>query len=220
MKKIIFICGLAILSTTIYAQNNKTNMDSLSYSVGVLIAQSLKQQGLDKVDASSLADGVKDAIESGTLKVSLEDANQIVNTYMTAAQKEQSSAIIEEGQKFLAENAKKEGVVTLPSGLQYKILKEGTGEKPGPTDKVTTHYHGTLLDGTVFDSSVERGQPASFPVNGVIKGWQEALQLMPVGSKWRLFVPSDLAYGERGAGGAIKPYATLIFDVELLSIDK
>ena len=220
MKQLIFICGLAILSSTIYAQNNKANMDTLSYSVGVLIAQSLKQQGLDKVDASSLADGVKDAIENGTLKVSLDEANQVVNAYMTEAQKSQYAAIIEEGKKFLAENAKKDGVITLPSGMQYKILKEGTGPKPGPTDKVTTHYHGTLIDGTVFDSSVERGEPASFPVNGVIKGWQEALQLMPVGSKWRLFVPSNLAYGERGAGGAIKPYATLIFDVELLSIDK
>lgn len=220
MKKLIFICGLAILSSTVYAQNNKVKMDTMSYSVGVLIAQSLKQQGLDKVDASDLAQGVKDAIENGTLKVSLEEANEIVNAYMTEASKGQHEAIIAEGAKFLAENGKKDGIVTLPSGMQYKILKVGTGEKPGPTDKVTTHYHGTLIDGTVFDSSVERGEPASFPVNGVIKGWQEALQLMPTGSKWRLFVPSDMAYGERGAGGAIKPYATLIFDVELLSIDK
>jgi FKBP-type peptidyl-prolyl cis-trans isomerase FklB len=124
------------------------------------------------------------------------------------------------GQKFLDENKKKPGVVTLPSGLQYIVIKEGTGAKPVLTDKVTTHYHGTLIDGTVFDSSVERGEPASFPVNGVIKGWTEALQMMPVGSKWKLFVPPALGYGERGAGGVIGPNATLIFEVELISINK
>jgi len=124
------------------------------------------------------------------------------------------------GAAFLAENAKKTGVTALPSGLQYEVMKAGTGAKPGPTDKVTTHYHGTLLDGTVFDSSVDRGQPASFPVNGVIKGWVEALQLMPVGSKWKLFIPSDLAYGDYGSPPKIQPGATLIFEVELISVDK
>jgi len=131
--------------------------------------------------------------------------------------KEESPVL--DGKTFLAENAKKTGVVVLPSGLQYKIMAAGTGPKPKATDTVTTHYHGTLIDGTVFDSSVQRGQPISFPVNGVIKGWQEALQLMPVGSKWQLFIPSDLAYGSRGAGGAIGPDATLIFEVELIAID-
>jgi FKBP-type peptidyl-prolyl cis-trans isomerase FklB len=125
---------------------------------------------------------------------------------------------LEAGQRFLAENATKPGVVTRPSGLQYEILTVGNGPKPGPSDVVTTHYHGTLIDGTVFDSSVERGQPISFPVQGVIPGWVEALQLMPVGSKWRLFVPSELAYGKRGAGGAIGPNEVLVFEVELLSI--
>ncbi len=124
-----------------------------------------------------------------------------------------------DGKTFLAENAKKTGVVVLPSGLQYKIVKAGTGAIPKATDTVTTHYTGTLIDGTVFDSSVQRGQPASFPVNGVIKGWQEALQLMPVGSKWQLYIPSDLAYGSRGAGGVIGPNSTLVFDIELISID-
>ena len=127
--------------------------------------------------------------------------------------------MVEEGRKFLAANSKNEKVVTLESGLQYEVIKAGEGAKPSLNDQVTTHYHGTLIDGTVFDSSVERGQPASFPVNGVIKGWTEALQLMNVGSKWRLFVPYDLAYGERGAGPQIGPFTTLIFEVELISIN-
>jgi FKBP-type peptidyl-prolyl cis-trans isomerase FklB len=126
---------------------------------------------------------------------------------------------MEDGKKFLADNSKRENVITLPSGLQYEIIKAGEGPKPNLEDKVTTHYHGTLIDGTVFDSSVDRGEPASFPVNGVIKGWTEALQLMPVGSKWKLFVPYDLAYGERGTGPQIGPYTTLIFEVELISIN-
>ena len=125
----------------------------------------------------------------------------------------------EEGANFLAENAKKEGVISLESGLQYEILKQGSGPKPTINDNVTTHYHGTLIDGTIFDSSVDRGQPATFPVSGVIKGWTEALQLMTVGSKWRLYVPYDLAYGERGAGANIGPFTTLIFEVELISIN-
>jgi FKBP-type peptidyl-prolyl cis-trans isomerase FklB len=123
-----------------------------------------------------------------------------------------------DGEAFLAENAKKQGVITLPSGLQYKIIKPGTGRKPKPTDEVTTHYRGTLIDGTEFDSSYRRGEPTSFPVNGVIAGWTEALQLMPVGAKWQLFIPPHLAYGERGAGGQIGPNATLIFEVELIAI--
>ena len=126
---------------------------------------------------------------------------------------------IDEGRKFLEENSKKEGVITLASGLQYEVITNGSGDKPKLEDNVTTHYHGTLIDGTVFDSSVDRGEPASFPVGGVIKGWTEALQLMSVGSKWKLYVPYDLAYGERGAGPQIGPYSTLIFEVELLSIN-
>jgi FKBP-type peptidyl-prolyl cis-trans isomerase FklB len=127
--------------------------------------------------------------------------------------------MIEEGANYLQENAKREGVTTLPSGLQYEVIKDGTGSIPTLEDNVTTHYHGTLVDGTVFDSSVDRGEPASFPVGGVIKGWTEALQLMSVGSKWKLYVPYDLAYGERGAGAQIGPYSTLIFEVELISIN-
>ncbi len=209
---------LCTLSLSVWAQKSKPSMDSVSYSLGVLVGQNLKNQGFNKLDAGSLTNGLQDAIGGKQLAISAEQAGKIVNEYLEKASKAQSGPTIEEGKKFLAENSKKPGVVTLPSGLQYMVMKEGTGPKPKVTDRVTTHYTGTLLNGEVFDSSVERGQPATFPVNGVIKGWTEALQLMNVGSKWKLFIPYDLAYGERGAGGQIKPFATLIFEVELLEI--
>ena len=142
-----------------------------------------------------------------------------INSYFSKKQKKESESMIEDGANYLQENAKREGVTTLPSGLQYEVINDGTGPMPTIEDNVTTHYHGTLIDGTVFDSSVDRGEPASFPVGGVIKGWTEALQLMSVGSKWKLYVPYDLAYGERGAGAQIGPYSTLIFEVELISIN-
>ena len=138
---------------------------------------------------------------------------------MAEKEKMKGQENVAKGKAFLEENKKKAGVQTTASGMQYIVMKEGTGAKPGLNDKVTTHYHGTVIDGTVFDSSVERGQPASFPVSGVIPGWTEALQMMPVGSKWKLFLPSELAYGERGAGGKIGPNSVLVFEVELLSID-
>lgn len=199
---------------------NNAKMDTLSYSLGLLVAENLKKQGLDKVTSSDVAMGIEDAISGNQPKVSMEEANQVVNAYMQKQQEKAFSENVEKGKAFLMENGKKDGVTSLPSGLQYEVMTAGDGPSPGPTDNVTTHYHGTLINGTVFDSSVERGQPASFPVNGVIMGWQEALQLMKVGSKWRLFVPHQLAYGERGAGGAIGPFETLIFEVELISIDK
>lgn len=217
--KLLTALWVMALSWNLSAQNEQTKMDTLSYSVGILIGSNLGQQGLDKVDVSDVAIGLTDAINGAELRLSLEEANSILTAYIEAQQAKQMSSVIEAGTAFLAENAKKEGVVTLESGLQYEVITEGDGPKPTLDDKVTTHYHGTLIDGTVFDSSYDRGQPATFPVSGVIAGWTEALQLMPVGSKWRLYVPYDLAYGERGAGGAIKPYSTLIFDVELLSID-
>ena len=220
MKNYFFLLLISLLGAgTLQAQKLKTAMDSLSYSVGVLVAQNLKSQGLDQLDEKSLAKGLADGLKDGEAKVNPEQANAIVQEYMTRKKNEQSNNNMEAGKKFLADNGKREGVVTLPSGLQYEVMKAGEGASPKATDKVTVHYHGTLLDGTVFDSSVNRGEPASFPVNGVIKGWVEALQLMKVGDKWKLFIPSELAYGKRGAGGDIGPFATLIFEVELLSIN-
>ena len=219
MKKKFLIAFIAIgtMLNSVWAQKSE-NMDKLSYSLGVLIAQHFKQQGLESVQPTDVANGISDVL-AGTATMTPEEANALFGAFMEEKQKEMQKGSVEAGEKLLIENAKKEGVITLPSGLQYEILKEGTGPKPAATDKVTTHYHGTLIDGTVFDSSVERGSPATFPVNGVIAAWVEALQLMPTGSKWRLYCPSDLAYGERGAGKLIGPFATLIFEVELISIN-
>lgn len=200
--------------------DNGAAMDSLSYSVGVLVAQNLKQQGLDEVNPSDLARAIEDVIEGNDLKIDAATANTNLQSYMQSKAERAGKENQEKGEAFLAENAKRSEVKTLPSGLQYEVINEGTGASPAATDKVTVHYHGTLIDGTVFDSSVDRGQPASFPVNGVIPGWVEALQLMKEGSKWKLYIPSDLAYGARGAGGDIGPNSTLIFDVELLNINK
>jgi FKBP-type peptidyl-prolyl cis-trans isomerase FklB len=197
-----------------------TPIDTISYSLGVSIGKNLKQQGFDTLNIDMLAKAFNDVFKNNTLLVKPEEANQLLSKYFQEKQAEKQGKNSKESEKFLEENKKKPGVVTLPSGLQYQVIKEGTGPQPKETDKVTTHYHGTLIDGTVFDSSVDRGQPASFPVNGVIPGWVEALQLMKVGSKWKLFVPSKLAYGERGAGENIGPNTALVFEVELISIDK
>jgi len=197
--------------------------DKVSYSIGMDVGNNLKRQSID-VDVDLLARGMKDALAGGDTLLSPEEARET----LIALQQELREKALErrkqdaernrkEGEVFLAENGKKEGVVSLPSGLQYKILRSGDGSSPKATDTVETNYRGTLIDGTEFDSSYKRGQPAVFPVNGVIAGWTEALQLMKVGDKWQLFIPSDLAYGERGAG-PIEPYATLVFEVELLSI--
>ena len=196
-----------------------TEKDQVSYSLGVNIANSLKNQGFEDLDVTTLNQAIADVLTQKTLLIEPSKANKILNDYFENLQAKKHSKNIEEGLQFLKENGSKEGVITLASGLQYKILKEGNGPKPKATDKVTTHYHGTLINGTVFDSSVERGQPATFPVNGVIAGWVEALQLMPAGSKWQLYVPSNLAYGPRGASELIGPNTTLIFDVELISIN-
>ena len=207
-------------TTTQVKSQTTTKMDSVSYSLGVLVAQNLKQQGLDAVDATSFANGFEAALKGDSLKIDVNTANETVQQYMQAQQSKKFEKNISEGKKFLEENAKRPGVTTLPSGLQYEVLKAGTGPKPTADDQVTVHYTGTLLDGTVFDSSVERGEPATFGVTQVIPGWVEALQLMPVGSKWKLYIPYDLAYGERAAGPTIGPYSTLIFEVELLEINK
>ncbi|MBF6628179.1 MAG: FKBP-type peptidyl-prolyl cis-trans isomerase [Proteiniphilum sp.] len=194
-------------------------MDKLSYALGMSMASNLMNSGLRQLDVESFVKAFTEIMNSSTPSMSPQEANEIIQQFFSKKQEEMLGNNLEEGNAFLQENGKKENVITLPSGLQYEILTEGRGEKPKATDKVKCHYHGTLLNGTVFDSSVQRGQPAVFGVNQVIKGWVEALQLMAVGSKWRLFIPSDLAYGEQGAGGSIEPNATLIFDVELLGIE-
>ena len=201
-----------------------TQKDKVSYAIGMSVAKNLQRQSLD-VDPAILMQGLKDTLAGGKTLLTELEAQMVLTELQTEARKKQEEKMQQagetnkkEGEAFLAANKAKEGVVTLPSGLQYKILKEGTGPKPTATDTVACNYRGTLIDGREFDSSAKHGGAATFPVNGVIKGWTEALQLMPVGSKWQLFVPADLAYGQRGAGPDIGPDATLIFEVELLSI--
>lgn len=196
----------------------KTELDTVSYGLGVNIAENLSNQGLTELNVSALANGMEDYLSKSDLKLSKEEIGTLLNSYMQALQGKAGEKNKIAGEEFLAQNAKKKGIITLESGMQYEIITEGTGPIPTAANKVSTHYHGTLIDGTVFDSSVERGQPAEFGVTQVIQGWQEALQLMPVGSKWRLYIPYNLAYGDRGAGGAIGPYSALIFDIELLKI--
>ena len=222
MKNSFVILFAILICNSTFAQNSekmKNEKDSLSYAMGVLMANNLKSDNV-AVEASVFHEAFEAVMNDGDLSMSMEEAGAIVKAHFDAkaakAQLENKSA----GVSFLAENGKKKGVTTLPTGLQYEVLTEGTGEMPGATDKVTVHYTGTLMDGTVFDSSVDRGEPATFGVNQVIAGWTEALQLMKKGSKWKLVIPSDLAYGDRGAGGQIGPDATLIFEVELIEINK
>lgn len=197
----------------------KNSLDSVSYAIGLNVAQFYKQQGIDNINTTCVQKGMADAL-AGKPALTEDQMNAAVGAYMQKLRSKKAEANKVAGAAFLAANSKKPGVVTLPSGLQYQIITQGTGPKPSINDKVKCHYHGTLIDGTVFDSSVDRGQPVDFPVGGVIKGWVEALQLMPVGSKWKLFIPSDLAYGDNAAGPKIGPGSALIFDVELLSIEK
>ena len=201
------------------AQKITNEIDSVSYSLGVNIGENIKSQFPD-IDLKNFELAIKDVLDDKKEpKITAANAQKVIQDFFKKQQAKASGSIIEEGEKFLEDNKKRNNVITLESGLQYEILKSGEGPKPSLEDQVTTHYHGTLIDGTVFDSSVERGQPATFPVGGVIKGWTEALQLMSVGSKWKLFVPYNLAYGERGAGPQIGPYTTLIFEVELIKIN-
>lgn len=193
-------------------------LEKLSYSLGVNVAMSLQSQGLEEVDTKLFGQAIDDVLRGSNLQIDPQEAGNILNAHFSKLQSKQHESAIKEGQEFLDVNKTKEGVITLESGLQYQVLKEGSGAKPNIDSTVTTHYHGTTIDGSVFDSSVDRGTPASFPVNGVIAGWTEALQLMTIGSKWKLFVPSNLAYGDRGAGPKIGPHTTLIFEVELLEI--
>ncbi len=192
-------------------------MDKLSYAIGMNMASNLMQSGLKNIDVQSFTKAFTDTFADKP-EMPPQEASRLIQEYFGKVQELMLEKNLNEGREFLEKNSKKAGITSLPSGLQYEVIKEGTGVKPKATDKVKVHYHGTLLNGTVFDSSVERGQPASFGVNQVIRGWVEALQLMPVGSKWKLYIPSDLAYGQQGAGSSIEPNSTLIFEVELLDI--
>lgn len=200
-------------------------MDKVSYALGLGIGRQLAQMGASELNIDDFTAAIKDVIAGNELKVSNREAQTIVQDYfrkqeekLNAERAEKGKVAKAEGEKYLAENAKKEGVVTLPSGLQYMVLKEGNGKKPKATDQVKCHYEGFLIDGTVFDSSIQRGEPAVFPLNQVIAGWTEGLQLMQEGAKYRFFIPYILGYGEGGAGASIPPYAALIFDVELLEV--
>ena len=201
-------------------------MDKLSYALGLGIGQQLAQMGAGSdLNVDDFAQSIKDVLEGRELKVSHREAQELVQSYfakkeekMNAERAEKGKAAREEGEKYLAENAKKDGIITLPSGLQYQVLKEGNGKKPCAKDSVKCHYEGFLIDGTVFDSSVQRGEPAVFGLQQVIAGWTEGLQLMQEGAKYRFFIPYRLAYGEGGAGALIPPFAALIFDVELIEV--
>lgn len=200
--------------------NMSQDIHAVSYCIGLSVADSLAQQELDGIDPQVMAEAIADVFQGRTPKFSPEQANQVIQQYLQDVMASKFEVFKKEGEEFLANNAKKDGVHTTASGLQYEVMEEGTGTKPAASDTVKVHYHGTLIDGTVFDSSVSRGMPATFGVHQVIKGWTEALQLMPVGSKYRLYIPQDLAYGAHPhPGGAIKPYMALIFDVELLGIE-
>ena len=200
-------------------------MDKLSYALGLGIGRQLAQMGATGLDIDDFATAIKDVLAGVEPKVADREAQTIVQEFFRQQEEKANAEMAEkgkkakaEGERYLAENATKEGVVTLPSGLQYKVLKEGNGQKPKATDKVKCHYEGFLIDGTVFDSSVQRGEPAVFPLNQVIAGWTEGLQLMQEGAKYRFFIPYHLGYGERGTGSTIPPFATLVFDVELIEV--
>lgn len=232
-KTFAYLVAVALLIGAISCQQNgavkdvklETQIDSASYAIGVLVGANNKQQlesapDGDKLSNEIMAAAFRTASLGEEQMLTQEEANNVVRMYFENAGNKVAEENLEEGNAFLEQNKSREGIVTTDSGLQYEILTEGTGEKPNAQDQVRVHYHGTLIDGTVFDSSVDRGEPAVFGVGQVISGWTEALQLMPVGSKWKVYIPSDLGYGERGAGGDIGPNETLIFEVELLEIVK
>ena len=193
-------------------------MDKFSYGLGMGIGQNLLSMGVKDMNIEDFIKGISDVLSGNKTELTHSEAQKVVNEHFQKLAEEAYAVNRNAGEKFLAENAKKEGVTTLPSGLQYEVIKEGNGKKPSATDRVQCHYEGTLIDGTIFDSSIKRGEPAVFGVNQVIKGWVEALQLMQEGAKWRLYIPYDMAYGEHGAGEMIPPYSALIFDVELIKV--
>ena len=236
MKKYIFLFSFSLLCFQLFAQTRKksdskatgisspvvlkTQKDSLSYSIGIMVASFYKQQGITNVNSALVNRAIQDKMAGDNTLLNEQQCNQVVMNYIEKAKTEKAAVAKKQGQAFLAENKTKPGVVTTASGLQYLILKEGTGPKPAATDKVKCDYEGRLINGTIFESSIKSGKPVEFAVNGVIKGWTEALQLMNTGSKWRLFIPSDLAYGDQQMSPDIKPGSTLIFDVELIEIIK
>jgi FKBP-type peptidyl-prolyl cis-trans isomerase len=197
---------------------NTTNKKA-GYSIGVLIANQIKSQGADSLDIEAMTAAIKDVFEKRTLQIDQQSCGSIVQQYMQQAIEKKGAVAKEQGRSFLENNKKNPGIITTASGLQYKVLTAGTGKTPASTDNVTVHYAGKLIDGTEFDSSIKRGQPANFGVGQVIRGWTEALQLMKEGEKWMLYIPYDLAYGERGSGAQIPPYSTLIFEVELIKVN-
>ncbi|MCG6969661.1 MAG: FKBP-type peptidyl-prolyl cis-trans isomerase [Gammaproteobacteria bacterium] len=214
---------LLVATPTFAADNLKTDDQKFGYAIGFQIAQNLKNQGLSDIDVTALSQAIGDVLQGKDLQLSMEQMQEAVKAKqekLMAERNAQGGKAKEAGEKFLAENKSKPGVKTLDNGIQYKVITEGKGEKPTLESSVVAHYRGTLIDGTEFDSSYKRGEPATFPLNGVIKGWQEVLPMMAVGSKWQVYIPSDLAYGERGAGANIGPNETLIFDIELVEVKK
>ena len=193
-------------------------MEKVSYALGMSIANNIMASGVNNLNVEEFVKAIKASLAGEQPAMSVAEAQQVLNDYFTKLQEEQTAALKKEGEEFLAQNAKQEGVVTLPSGLQYKVLKSGNGATPKASDSVECHYEGRLISGTVFDSSYQRGETATFGVTQVIAGWVEALQLMKEGDKWQLYIPYNLAYGERGVGAQIPPFATLIFDVELVKV--
>jgi FKBP-type peptidyl-prolyl cis-trans isomerase FklB len=222
MKKMIILGLVTLFAYVANAQHVhtplKNDVDSFSYGLGINIASSFKAAGIDTLNYAIFNEAIKHAMIDNHVDMDGNKANEVVNTYVTKIKAAKQSELTKAGTDFLAKNAKKPGVVTLPSGLQYKIVEKGKGAIPVDGQQVTTHYKGTLIDGKVFDSSYDRGEPATFGVNQVIPGWTEALKLMPAGSKWELYIPYNLAYGERAVGANIPAYSTLVFEIELLEI--
>lgn len=193
-------------------------MNKVSYALGLSIGQNFKASGFENINTEDFVAGLNSVLEENEPAMSIDEAKMIINEYFAEVQAKAVKLNKEAGEEFLRINSHKAGVITLSSGLQYEILTEGKGDKPKLTDTVRCHYHGTLINGVVFDSSIDRGEPAEFPLQGVIKGWTEILQLMPVGSKWKVTIPSELAYGDRGAGQLIQPGSTLVFIIDLIAI--
>lgn len=215
---LVWLCGAVLASAE--AADPQTEQEKLSYALGAFFGQTVSRQNME-LDIPAFLQAVEDILSGAETRLGGEEMRQILSDYQTREQRQRAAAADrnkQDGVRYLEDNKRKEGVKTLPSGLQYKIIKAGVGEKPGPESQVVVHYRGTLIDGTEFDSSYARGEPVAFGVDQVIKGWQEALQLMSAGSSWQIAVPSELGYGERGAGGVIGPHATLLFDIELLEI--